>query len=244
MGIRLYDDALVEKIKRWVRDPNMQILRPDEVTRLFQIKADMGNDKPIRLPIIALSRDRDIEILNTQKQVKTFDGFTLASNEKVTIPINVIPIQIGYQLDIYTKTMIEADEYIRNFVFNFINLPKLRVEMPYNDTHIEHLANVWVDSNITDNSDISERLFPDQFVRFTIKLVIDDAYLFSLPVKDNTILEYVDLEVQDIQTGERENEGVVYEKTKTNCTKSSAKLNDKRLQEEDNLYEEYKKENY
>ena len=240
MGIRLYDDALVEKIRRWVRDPKMQILKPYEVTRLFQIKADMGNDKPIRLPIIALSRDRDIEILNTQKQVKTFDGFTLVSNEKVTMPINVIPIQIGYQLDIYTKTMLEADEYIRNFVFNFINLPKLKVEIPYNDACIEHISNIWIDSNITDNSDISERLFPDQFVRFTIKLVVDDAYLFSLPVKDNTTLEYVDFEVQDIQTGERENEGVIYDKTKTNCAKSSAKLNDKRLQE-DNLYEEENK---
>ena len=36
----------------------------------------------------------------------------------MSIPINVIPIQIGYQIDIYTKGIAEADEYIRNFVFN------------------------------------------------------------------------------------------------------------------------------
>ena len=212
MAIRFYDDALYEKIRKWVQDPNMRILRPDETTRLFQMKADMGNDQPIKLPFIAISRDRDIEILNVQKQVKTFDGFVHSSNEKRTMQINVVPIEIGYQIDIYTKGIAEADEYVRNFVFNFINLPKLKVEIPYNDSHYEHISNIWLDSNITDNSDIKERLFPDQFVRFTIKLSVDDAYLFSLPIRENKEIVYADLEVDDVENKEvinKEIDGVV-----------------------------------
>lgn len=142
MAIRFYDDALYEKIKKWVQDPNMRILKPDETTRLFQMQADMNNDQPIKLPLIAISRDRDIEVLNAQKQVKTFDGFKYSTNEKVSMPINVIPIQIGYQIDIYARHMVEADEYLRNFIFNFVNLPKLKVDIPYNDTHYEHISNI------------------------------------------------------------------------------------------------------
>ena len=209
MAIRFYDEALCNKIQKWVQDPNMRILRPNETSRLFQMKADLDKDKPLKLPFIAISRDTDIEILNTQKQVKTFGGFKLATNEKTTIPINVIPIKIGYQIDIYTKGLAEADEYVRNFVFNFINLPKLKVTIPYNDAQFEHLSNIWIDATISDNSDISERLFVDQFVRFTIKLYVDDAYLFSLPIKDNTELVYIDYQVQDRVTHDVVDEDVI-----------------------------------
>ena len=54
MAIRYYDKALVEKITKWVKDPNMRILKPEEVTRLFQQTADINNDKPISLPLIAI----------------------------------------------------------------------------------------------------------------------------------------------------------------------------------------------
>ena len=39
MAVRFYDEALVNKIQEWVKDPNMKVLKPDEVTRLFQIQA-------------------------------------------------------------------------------------------------------------------------------------------------------------------------------------------------------------
>jgi hypothetical protein len=79
----------------------------------------------------------------------------------MAVPINVIPIRIGYQLDIYTRYMAEADEYIRNFVFNFVNYPKLKVVLPYNDLNLEHLSNIWLGSTVSDNSDIEEHMFPD-----------------------------------------------------------------------------------
>lgn len=67
LAIRFYDDALYNKIQKWIKDPNLTILKPDETNRLLRIKLDEGNDQPIRLPFIALSRTRDIEILNTNK---------------------------------------------------------------------------------------------------------------------------------------------------------------------------------
>lgn len=208
MAVRFYDSALVEKIKKWTRDPNLQILKPDETTRLLQITADKNNDKPVKLPIIAISRDKNIEILNTQKQPKTFSGKRITpeedtnDNATVSYTVNAIPIRIQYQVDIYTKNIEEADEYVRNLVFNFINLPKLKVTFPYNGVNFVHISNIWIDSNITDNSDIKEHLFPDQFQRFTLTLYVDDAYLFSFPIKEPTLIESVEMAVKDRYTGE------------------------------------------
>lgn len=181
MGVGLYDEALVAKIKRWVKDPCVQILKPDETTRLFEILADKNKDRTLTLPLISISRDRNIEILNTQKQIKTFQGFNQSNKETIKMPANVIPINIGYQIDIYTKGMEEADEYLRNFIFNFINYPRIYIDIPYNNLHVSHSVDIALEPSISDNSDVKEHLFADEFVRFTIKISLVGAYLFSLP---------------------------------------------------------------
>ena len=92
-------------------------------------------------------------------------------------------------LDIYTKYFAEADEYARNFIFNFINYPKLSIEIPYNNAKVVHDSTVLVESTISDSSDIPERLISGQFTRFTIRLTVDDAWLFSVPFMDNWKIE-------------------------------------------------------
>ena len=99
--------------------------------------------------------------------------------------MNIIPILPTYQLDIYTKTYEEGDEYVRNFLFKLINNPKLIIEIPYNDLNIKHVANIRVLETVSDTSDISEHLFPGQFTRWTIQMEIQDAFLFSIPYKNN-----------------------------------------------------------
>lgn len=199
MAVTFYDEALFNKIKKWVKDPNMQILKPEETSRLFEITADETFDKPLTLPIIALSRSKDIELLSTKKQPRSFAG---ATTEDGAFMLNVIPMKLGYQLDIYTKGMFEADEYVRNFVFNFVNYPHLTVDIPYNGKNLRHNATISLEESITDNSDIKEHLFADQFARFTLKLQIDDAYLFSVPGSPRVTLEGFELEVQDRTTDE------------------------------------------
>ena len=195
MAIRYYDEALVEKIKSWVKDPNMKVLSPNDSTRLFQLKADLNNDKPLTLPFIAISRDSDIEIINTNKHALTYDGGRLSVDENKTQALNAIPIKISYQLDIYTKYFAEADEYLRNFIFNLINYPRLSIEIPYNDSKIVHNFTIQLDSTVSDNSDIPERLIAGQFTRMSIKFHIDDAYLFSVPFMKNWKIEVSEVEI-------------------------------------------------
>lgn len=213
MAIRYYDDAIAEKLQRWIPDNStLRVLKPDETKRFFEIHADDLKDRPFTLPIITLSRDKDIEIIRNTKNSRTFDGLRLATDNTYydtalsgaantiadkTALLNVIPIKVNYQLDIYTKTYEEGDEYVRNFIFKLINNPTFTIEIPYNNMDYRHTANLRVMSTVSDTSDISERLFPGQFTRWTIQLELQDGFLFSIPYRKNWRLIDVELEVEN-----------------------------------------------
>ena len=189
MAIYLYDEAVTNKIKKWVKDPHLTITSPDETRRLFEYRADINGDRPIQLPLVALRRDPNIQLRNVNKHSPTFDGVVVQATTKKVETLNVVPITITYQLDIYCRYTREADEYARNFIFNLINYRKVTVEIPYNDSHIEHDSNITIVGDLVDNSDIPERLLPGEFTRYIITFMFDDAYLFSVPIRDAITIE-------------------------------------------------------
>ena len=184
--LRYYDTAIKNQISKWVLDPNMIVTSPDETRRLFSYRADLTGDKPITLPLIALRRMNDVNILNINKNPLSFDAGILRANNNKVKSLSGVPVNIQYQIDIYTKFFDECDEYVRNFVFKIINNPRLEVEIPYNaeGDKQSHVCNMTLISTITDNSDIPERLVPGQFTRFTLGVEIPDAYLFAVPIRD------------------------------------------------------------
>lgn len=186
MAIRFYDEVIAAKLKKWIpSNSKLRILKTDETARLFETLADDSGDKSVKLPLIALSRGKDIELLSNIKSLQSFNGLSLYQSQKETIQLNVIPIKVDYQLDIYTKTYEEGDEYLRNFLFKLINNPQIVIDIPYNDTWVRHTANIRVDSSVSDTSDITEHLFAGQFTRWSIKFELQDAFLFNVPVKKN-----------------------------------------------------------
>ena len=195
MAVRFYDDALLSKLKKWTADTQVQLAGVNETRRLFEVVSDKTNDSTIKLPLIALSRNGGYTIQEKYKQPRSYNGAKMIVTTDTGAKLNAIPIGITYQLDIYTRYLAEADEYARNIVFNIINYPKLTVEIPYEDTGLQHDANIRLTTDVEDNSDIPERLIPGQFTRFTIGIDIDDAYLFDVRIKDNISL--VDSQRQD-----------------------------------------------
>lgn len=183
MSVRFYDEAFLNKLKAWCEDTPVTIYGPNDTSRIFESIADMTDDSPIKLPIICLSRSGGYTILNTHKQPLSFDGATLEANDKHSVQLNAIPININYQIDVYTRYLSEADEYIRNLVFNIINYPKLQVTIPYLDVNYVHTSNIRMTQEVEDNSNIPERLSVGQFTRFTLSVNIDDAYLWDIKVK-------------------------------------------------------------
>ena len=188
MAISYYDEAITKKIKGWLADSSkLRVLSPDESTRLIQLQAEDSNDQPLKLPLIAISRNKDLEIESTIKQNKSFDGLIIGKDatSTATIHLNVIPVKTTYQLDIYTKKRIEADEYVRQYLFKLINNPQIIIEIPYNNYLVKHTANLRVLSTVSDTSDISTHIFAGQFYKWTIQLELQDGFQFSIPQKQN-----------------------------------------------------------
>ena len=200
MAINYYDEAITQKIKNWLADSSkLRVLSPDETNRLIQVTAEDSNDKPLKLPLISISRNKDIEINSTIKQNKSFDGLIIGKDEETsaTIHLNVIPIKTTYQLDIYTKKRIEADEYVRQYLFKLINNPQIVIEIPYNNYLVKHTANLRVLNTVSDTSDISTHVFPGQFYKWTIQLELQDGFLFSIPQKKGWRLTGIEVTAAD-----------------------------------------------
>lgn len=208
MSAILYDKSLVDKLKLWTKDTNIKITSPDETRQLFKMLADETNDKPIDLPLVALRRTHTTSILNTRKRPLSFSGVHTNRDaqgnlsDKAVSELCAIPIQLNYQIDIYTRFYEEAEEYVRNFIFNLINYPKLTIQIPYNSCNIEQNSYVRLNGDVQDNSDIPERLMPGQFTRKTISIYIDDAYFYSYPTKKIWHIDG-DVEVAKFNEGEK-----------------------------------------
>lgn len=188
MAINYYDEAITQKIKGWLADSSkLRVLSPNESARLIQLNAEDSNDEPLKLPLISISRNPDIEIESAIKQNKSFDGLVISKDaaNATTVHLNVIPIKTTYQLDIYTKQRIEVDEYVRQYLFKLINNPQIIIEIPYNNYVVRHTANLRVLNTVSDTSDISTHIFPGQFYKWTIQLELQDGFLFSIPQKQN-----------------------------------------------------------
>lgn len=190
MSVGLYDNAFLAKLQAWTKDTAVTVVSPSDSRRLFETISDTTNDSPIKLPLISLKRPGGFTILNTGKRPLSFDGATLDANYERASQLNGIPISIPYQIDVYTRYQNEADEYIRNLVFNIINYPKLDIVIPYNNENYVHHSNIRLAGEVDDNSDIPERLISGQFVRMSMRIDIDDAYLFDVRYRDVYSIEF------------------------------------------------------
>lgn len=189
MALYFYDTALLEKLRFWTKKTNLHIYGPDETRQLFETIADETDDSPIQLPILCLRRSGGYTILNINKKPLTYDGAFIERDDDVSTQIDAVPILINYQLDIYAKFLQEADAYARNLVFNIINYPTLKINVPYGESsYFSHYANIRIAQNIQDNSAIPERMVPGLFTRLSLSIDIDDAYLWDIRTRSNSVI--------------------------------------------------------
>lgn len=195
----IYDAALVDKIKKWTESSRLTVVGPNETSRLFEVIADNNGDKPIELPLIAISRSRGFSIINsgTTKRPLSYDGVTYevtsfederGKHSKSTV-INAIPISISYQLDVYTRYAIEADILVRNLIFNIINYPGMEITIP--KTEEKHTATIRLNDTVEDNSDIKEQFIKGNFTRLSLILSVEDAYLWDVRELHNMEIDII-----------------------------------------------------
>lgn len=200
MATYLYDEALLHKIKGWTHTTKITVLGVNETTRLFEQLGDENNDEPIKLPLIAISRNRGYSIINggTGKRMMSYEGVSYDRNiynegtedaYTTTGSISAIPISISYQLDVYTRFAKEADVLMRNLIFNIVNYPMFEIEIP--TAHIKHTARFVLSDNVEDNSDVPERFVAGNFTRLSVILTVDDAYLWDVRELRDTAIDVI-----------------------------------------------------
>lgn len=190
MSTHLYDEALLDKIKGWTSSIELEVFGVDETSRLYEVIADNNEDKPIKLPLITISRSLGFNIREsgTTRNPRSYDGVTIEANDETSTVINEIPISLSYQLDVYTRYAKEADILIRNLIFNIINYPSLSVTIPKTD--IEHTAVLTLNDTVTDNSSVPERFVSGNFTRLSLLVDIRDAHLFDTRELHNVEIDF------------------------------------------------------
>lgn len=183
MSVQLYDEAFVNKLRKWTKDTDVSIIGPSETSRMMSIIADKTSDSEISLPLISLKRPGGFSVLTTGARPMGHSGARIFANSEIGKRLRAIPVSIPYQIDIYTRYQDEADEYARNIVYNIINYPRLDIKIPYYDENYIHYSNIHMSGEVDNTSDIPERLSSGQFTRFSIPIVVDDAYLFDVQYK-------------------------------------------------------------
>lgn len=200
MSQYLYDEAIVEKVKRWTKYSDIHVYGPEETERMFGVNADIANDRPIELPLITISRDRGFVINNEGRTRRplSYDGLTLFANAEKSKILNAIPIAMDYTINIYTKFQKESDILARNLIFNIVNQPALKVEIPDTDSFdgesfepFVHTARIELASNqIQDRSNIKERFIEGNFTKLSLIVTVDDAYLWDVREHINGEIEF------------------------------------------------------
>lgn len=188
MSVTLYDEALLKKIRSWVGDNRLRVISSSDVSNVLATTADQQNDEQIELPLIAITR-QGFTIGNPNRTTMSAYGLTIETNPNKSEWLNAIPVELTYQIDIYTRYMTEANEYARNMIFNIVNFPRLTIELPYYDTRIPQNASIHLGEEIQDNSSIPERLIYGQFTRLTMTLSVNDAYLYDIRINDNWMID-------------------------------------------------------
>jgi len=202
MSVCIYDKALTEKFKRWTEGTDLTVTSPDETRRLFETILDKNNDSPIQLPLICLRRGLGYTVDIRGKKSSTYLGFRRDISTSGATFVNMIPVILNYQVDVYARHYEEAEDYMRNIIFNIVNYPRFEVEVPYKNIDFQHAVNIIPGQQVVDNSSINERLIVGQFTRLSYQFDIDEAFLWDVRERGSLRLVEGDLHIITPQNNE------------------------------------------
>lgn len=195
MSADLYDNAIINSLREITQDTRIHISPVENVFRTIA-KLENTEDK-IELPLISVTRT-GWSLLNAHHTQKLAGDTLSYDTEKDWVQnIQMMPIQINYLLDVWTKTRKENDLIMRELIFYYSTHPTLKVQIPYNSDY-EHTFNIYFNADIDDNSDIVEHKNRGEYFRQTIGFYTDDAYMWKTSSRPFTKV-IIDVEVEDYE---------------------------------------------
>jgi len=131
----VYDNAIVEDLKKSfnpdnVPNPVVTVISPENAIGLA---AQVQEDK-IQLPIVALTRNSPVSIAEAVKNfTKTKKGVatTFDKENNIIYHEKTIPIDLSYELSVFTANTADMDEIIRELIFKYSSMYFLTITVPY-----------------------------------------------------------------------------------------------------------------
>lgn len=198
MSVYYYDEAITSDFRRILHDGRVSIIPPENT---FDLMAVLKDDN-VKFPMVTLNR-LGWSLSNNWNHYMLHDGSTDkiyydADNDlpALVMRMQAMPISINYQMDIWTATLQENDNIIRELMFYYRLNPTLEVHIPYGlDTF--HKFNIFFEPDVADNSDIPDHPNIGRYFRQTVSFYVDDAYLFNRKDAKPTFIEGVNLFVKE-----------------------------------------------
>lgn len=191
MSAYLYDEAIIEDLRRVVGDSRIQIVPVD---RVYDIIPRLNDDK-LTLPLVSVTR--------TGWQISADDVNHSAKYEGALSKIHCaepkfeglrvqryqfVPMRIDYTIDVWTRTRRDNDEFIRELYWYYMISPTLDIKVPY-DLDFDHNFNIFLRPEITDASDVTQHQLKGEVFRQSFDIYTDDAKLWKSSSREPTTID-------------------------------------------------------
>ena len=179
MSVDYYDKAIINHFREIFDDNRISILPVEQAIRFTaQLKQDN-----VVFPLISTNRlGYSIKLNEVNFNGLRQGGFQNRGANGINTFAQIIPIRINYQIDVFTVSKAQGDALLRELIFHLMLNPTLQVEVPY-QLDMNHNFNLFLESDIVDNSDTIEHLDKGVKFRNTLSFYTDDAYLFASKVQ-------------------------------------------------------------
>lgn len=185
----LYDEAIATDLQNsftyeYTSDATVRVYDGDSIIDLV---AQMKEDK-ISYPIIALQRDSNINIDESRSNFSWMHLGTQCVFDQVSNNYyneKAIPVSLSYTMDVFTTSVADMDELIRELLFKYTTMYFLSIQIPYeSNRRLRFGVTIAKDSTIQRQSGSSQYIQSGQLYRSTITLNCEGCVLLSYtPIK-------------------------------------------------------------
>lgn len=180
MSVYFYDKAIVDRIRTIINDPEVNIITNE---KMFTKSKD-SNDDPT-MPAVSLYRSGySLSTLNRNIVMYRKGRFSKDSETSKLYFTQALPITINYQVDVWTRTREQNDEFVRELLWYFTLFPEHRIQLEYEQYKKDIGFHVFLGEQIVDNSEINEFENRGQYYRSTFEIVVDEAQIFMVKTTD------------------------------------------------------------
>ena len=180
MSVYFYDKAITDRIRTVIGDPDVHIITSE---KMFTKSKDAHDDP--EMPAISLYRSGfSLSTLNKNIVMYRRGRYERDPETHSLYFTQALPISITYQVDVWTRTREQNDEFVRELLWYFTLFPEHRIQLTYENFNQSVGFNVFLGDQVIDNSEINEFENRGQYYRSTFEISVDEAQIFMVRKTD------------------------------------------------------------